>query len=279
MNSVSDLLAHATDKLSRAGIASANSDARRILAHVLEEERGNMTATAIDAVTEDATVAFLSLVEKRADRVPFSHIVGYRDFWEHRFKVTPAVLDPRPETELLVELSLSEPFDRVLDLGTGTGCILLSLLMARPEATGVGTDVSADALEVAGANAALHGVTDRVILPLSDWFADIGGRFDLIVSNPPYIASDEIDGLEAEVRDHEPRLALNGGAHGLSGYRAIVAGAADFLTAEGRVLVEIGPTQGSVVTNLFLAAGFDDVRVHRDLAGKDRVVAARLRSA
>ena len=214
-------------------------------------------------------------IKDRLDRRPVSRILGEREFWGRCFKVTEATLDPRPETETLVELALAEPFSQVLDLGTGTGCILISLLAERPDATGVGTDISDQAVLVAGDNAERHEVADRLILPLSGWFDSIGGRFDLIVSNPPYIAGEEMSTLEPEVRDHDPRIALTDGGDGLSAYRAIAAGAPDHLTAGGRLLVEIGPTQAGAVTGLFRAAGLEDITVHPDLDGRDRVVSGR----
>jgi release factor glutamine methyltransferase len=198
--------------------------------------------------------------------------VGYRDFWKSRFHVTPDVLDPRPETETLVSLALERPAARILDLGTGSGCILISLLLEWPEATGVGTDIYETGILVAGRNAAALGVADRIILPLSDWYDDIGGRFDLIVSNPPYIAAGEMAGLAADVRDHEPHLALTDGADGYAAYRTIVAGAPDHLTPGGRLMVEIGPTQAEVVRAFFNEAGFGEITVHPDLDGRDRVV-------
>ena len=161
-----------------------------------------------------------------------------------------------------MELALSEPFARVLDLGTGSGCILISLLMERPGARGVGTDISDKAVLVAGENAARLGVADRIVLPVSDWFADVGGRYDLIVSNPPYIAASEMDGLDRDVAEYEP-------------YRAIAKGASEHLVPGGRLMVEIGPTQAGEVSGLFSAAGLEDIRVHPDLDGRDRVVAAR----
>lgn len=218
---------------------------------------------------------FEDLVRRRAAREPFSHIAGYRDFWTHRFKVTSAVLDPRPETETLVAQALAEPFSKVLDLGTGSGCILISLLAEMPEAKGVGTDLSERAVLVAGENAKRIGVADRLVLPLSDWFEDVGGVFDLIVSNPPYIAAEEMDALQPEVRDFEPRGALTDEADGLSAYRAIAAGAPDHLTPGGRLLVEIGPTQAREVCEIFQGAGLVEITVHPDLDGRDRVVAAR----
>ncbi len=226
-------------------------------------------------LAEETGEEFSSLVQRRTAREPFSHLSGYRDFWTGRFRVTPDVLDPRPETESLVHEALKVPFTKVLDLGTGSGCIVISLLVERPEARGVGTDLSDKALLIAGENAAMAGVDDRLVLPVSDWFADVGGRYDLIVSNPPYIAADEMAGLSPEVRDHEPRKALTDEGDGLSAYRVIAAGAADHLTEGGRLLVEIGPTQSEAVCGIFSAAGLEDMAVHPDLDGRDRVVSAR----
>ncbi|MDJ0638032.1 MAG: peptide chain release factor N(5)-glutamine methyltransferase [Paracoccaceae bacterium] len=244
----------AVEVLRAAGVADSVGDARRL---------------------QREAVDFEEAIRQRAARVPVSQILGRRAFWRHEFRVTPDVLDPRPETETLVELALQEPFRKVLDLGTGSGCIVISLLAERPEARGIGTDVSERAVLVAGENAMAAGVADRLVLPLSDWFEDVGGRFDLIVSNPPYIAADEMAGLEPEVRDHEPRAALTDEGDGLSAYRIIAAKAGDHLTPGGRVLVEIGASQGQAVSELFRAAGLEDVRVHPDLDGRDRVVSAR----
>lgn len=226
-------------------------------------------------LAEETDRDFASLVARRATREPFSHIAGYRDFWTHRFRVTADVLDPRPETETLVREALREPFAKVLDLGTGSGCILISLLAERPKARGVGTDISEQAVLVAGENAARIGVADRLVLPISDWFDDVGGRFDLIVTNPPYIAADEMPGLAPEVRDHEPRGALTDEADGLTAYRQIAAGACDHLTDGGRLLVEIGADQAQAVYKIFSGVGLEDIRVHSDLDSRDRVVSAR----
>ena len=224
----------------------------------------------------DNAAAFSEAVMRRAKGEPVSHILGYRDFWKHRFKVTPDVLDPRPETEILIEVALRQTFFRVLDLGTGTGCIIISLLSERPNATGVATDISEKAVLIAGENAAAIGVAERLILPLSEWWDDVGGRYDLIVSNPPYIAEEEMADLAPDVRNFEPQIALTDGADGLSAYRAILAGAADHLEPGGRILLEIGPTQGKAVAALADAAGLENVAVHPDLDGRDRVIEARL---
>jgi release factor glutamine methyltransferase len=270
-----EALRGATARLQAAGVEGAARDARRLLAHALGVAPDVLAARMADQVPAAAAQALAALVERRAAREPVSHLTGRRAFWGRGFRVTRDVLDPRPETETLVALALAERFDRVLDLGTGSGCILVTLLAERPEAQGVGTDISAAALLIAGENAARHGVADRVVLTPSDWFGDIGGKYDLIVSNPPYIAAKEMDGLAPEVRDHEPRGALTDGADGLSAYRAIAAGAARFLAAGGRLLVEIGATQGSAVSRLFADAGLERVAVHPDLDGRDRVVSAR----
>jgi release factor glutamine methyltransferase len=202
-----------------------------------------------------------------------AQITGERLFWGRSFRVTGATLDPRPETEVLVAAALAEPFARVLDLGTGTGCILLSLLADRPGTAGLGVDVSPAALAVAVENAARLGVVAE--FRLSDWFAGVAGRFDLIVSNPPYIAAAEMAGLAPEVRDWEPHLALTPGGDGLDAYRAIAGGVAAHLEPGGRLLLEIGPTQAAEVAALLAAAGLAGIEVLADLDGRDRVVAAR----
>ena len=270
-----EALREAAARLQATGIEGAARDARRLLAHALGVAPDVLAGRLGDTVPEAALAAFDALVARRAAREPVSPLTGARAFWGREFLVTMDVLDPRPETETLVALALAQPFSRVLDLGTGSGCILVTLLAERPEATGVGTDVSPEALMIAGQNAARHGVVDRVVLPLSDWFMDIGGRFDLIVSNPPYIAAGEMAGLAPEVRDHEPRLALTDEGDGLGAYRVIGNSARDRLTPGGRILVEIGPTQGAAVSRLFEAGGLERVAVHPDLDGRDRIVSAR----
>lgn len=271
---VIEALREAAARLQAAGVEGAARDARRLLAHALGVAPDVLAGRLGDPAPAAVLAEFEALVARRAAREPVSHLTGRRAFWGREFNVTPDVLDPRPETETLVALALDRPFSRVLDLGTGTGCILVTLLAERPVATGVGTDISPDAILIAGENAAVHGVVHRVVLPLSDWFADIGGRFDLIVSNPPYIAAVEMAGLAPEVLDHEPHLALTDGGDGLGAYRAIASGARDRLTPGGRLLVEIGPTQGAAVSRLFEAGGLERVAIHPDLDGRDRVVSA-----
>ena len=272
---VQDHITKAARTLAEQGIPNAARDVRRLMAHALGVETDRLTLHLRDEMDEETRATFDQHVESRSKRVPVSQIIGRREFWGRRFRVTPDVLDPRPETELLVELALRAPFSRVLDLGTGSGCIIVSLLAERAETTGVGTDISPEATLVAGDNAATHGVADRLLLPLSEWYDDIGGRFDLIVSNPPYIAAKEMDDLAPEVRGQEPRIALTDEADGLTAYRRIAAGALDHLKPDGRLLVEIGPTQAADVRAIFEAAGLEVVAVHPDLDDRDRVVEAR----
>jgi release factor glutamine methyltransferase len=260
-----DALQHARRQLEVAGSPSAARDASALL----DKVQGNAPSWSV--LSDDQMAELQRLVARRARREPISHITGKRAFWMHDFAVSPDVLDPRPDTETLVEAALSRPFDNVLDLGTGSGCILVSLLHERSDAQGLGTDISDAALNVARGNAQTAGVADRVAWALSDWFADVRGTYDLIVSNPPYIAKSEMAALAPEL-GFEPRSALTDEADGLSAYRVIAAQAPGHLEPEGRLMVEIGPTQAAAVSRLFIAAGLSDVTTFPDLNGRDRVV-------
>ncbi len=272
----SQLLATATRELTQAGVPDAGRDARRLLAHVLKVPPGRLTLFLPEPVEPDLTVVFNAMIERRADRVPVSHLTGRRLFYGREFLVTPEVLDPRPETEMLIEAALSQSFSRVLDLGTGSGCILFTLLAENAAATGIGTDASEAALNVAFWNRNALQLEPRAALHQGDWFDAVptDQRFDLIVSNPPYIAAEEMDDLSPDVFDHEPHIALTDGADGLSCYRTICGNAAKFLLPGGRLLVEIGPTQAQAVSAMMTDAGFADPSVIRDFDGRDRVVAA-----
>ncbi|SDY08950.1 peptide chain release factor N(5)-glutamine methyltransferase [Citreimonas salinaria] len=271
------LLAEATARLQAAGVPDAARDARRLLAHALGVAQGRLTLVLGDPVTADGAARFDALVARRSAREPVSHLTGTRTFWGRDFIVTPDVLDPRPETETLVAAALQAPFARVLDLGTGSGCILLTLLAERPVARGAGCDLSEAALAVAARNREALGLGDRATLRAGDWFAALEAgtaRFDLIVSNPPYIAASEMPALAPETRDHEPRGALTDEGDGLAAYRTIAAGAGAWLVPGGRLMVEIGPTQAGAVAALFGGAGLADVAVLPDMDGRDRVVVA-----
>lgn len=273
---LAEALRAAVARLTAAGIEGAAGDARALLAYATGIAPGRLTLHLPDGLTPEAEVRFQVALAARVARQPVAQITGQRLFWGRSFRVTRDVLDPRPETEVLVAAALQEPFLRVLDLGTGTGAILLSLLADRPEATGLGVDVSLAALEVARENAVALGLGDRVAFRPSDWFADVPETgFDLIVSNPPYIAADEMAGLAPEVRDWEPHLALTPGGDGLAAYRVLAVGAPAHLAPGGRLMVEIGPTQGAAVVALLRDAGLREVSVLPDLDGRDRVVSAR----
>ena len=261
-----------TRRLSEAGIEGASADARRLLAHALGVAPDRLTLVLQDAMSDAAQTAFEAAIEARIARRPVSQIVGERQFWGRAFKVTQDTLDPRPETEILVAAALEKPFVKVIDLGTGTGCILISLLKSMTFAAGLGVDLSPAALAVARENVERHGLGNRVRVQEGDWFAGVEGRFDLIVSNPPYIAADEMAGLSPEVRDWEPHLALTPGGDGLDAYRAIARGAGTRLMPGGRILLEIGPTQGADVAALLAAQGFERISIRPDLDGRDRVV-------
>lgn len=263
----------ATRQLSDAGIEGASRDARILMAHMLDIDVSRITMVAPDPIDQTTQTAFEVCIARRVAREPVSHILGRRSFYGRDFSVTADVLDPRPETEILVEQALSQPFSSVLDMGTGSGAILLTLLAEQPLAKGLGCDISPKALEVAQQNATQLGLTKQARWCPSDWFTDVIGTFDLIVSNPPYIALDEMQALSPEL-SHEPRFALTDEADGLTAYRIIADQALSFLSPRGRVLLEIGPTQGASVADLMMAAGFKGVRVVTDLDGRDRVVCA-----
>jgi release factor glutamine methyltransferase len=269
-----EALAAAASRLRAAGVDDPARDARVLLAHAARIDASRVTLIAPEELSAEIEDRFEHMIALRSVRVPVSHLVGERAFYGRNFKVSSDVLDPRPDTETLVDLALAAPFDRVLDLGVGSGCILVSLLAERPEASGLGCDVSEAACLQASANAVLHCVSDRVEIIQSDWFSKVEGQFDLIVANPPYLSAAEMLGVAPELRDHEPPLALTDNADGLSAYRTITRQAGQFLMPNGRLMVEIGHTQGPAVAAMFEGCGFEDVRVLPDLDGRDRVVLA-----
>jgi len=268
---IAEGLADLRGRLAAAGIDSAPAEARRIMAAALQAPADRLSLMRTEPLPPEAEDRLAGLAARRCAREPLAQILGQRAFFRHEFRVTADVLDPRPETETLVEAALGAPFSRVLDLGTGGGCILLSLLAARSDARGLGTDISEPALAVARGNARALGLDGRARWQRADWFAGLAGGFDLIVSNPPYIAAWEMPRLDPELR-YEPRAALTDEGDGLAAYRAIAAGAAAHLCPGGRCLVEIGWRQGPAVSALFAASGFAAPRILPDLDGRDRVV-------
>ena len=275
--------------LAKAGSASAGLDAEVLLAFALGLTREQLIASPSLTLGDAQVDLYFDLLERRVKREPVAYILGRREFWSLDFQVTQDVLIPRAETERLVEigveiaerLSQARPL-KILDIGTGSGAIAISLATELRNSTVWATDVSAQALAIARVNAARHQVEKRIHFLKGDvWAAlsDVGLRFDLIVSNPPYIPSAEIDNLEPEVSRWEPRGALDGGLDGLDFYRRIASRAHAYLVAGGALALEIGAGMGALATKLFVEAdAYTDVQVFCDYGGKDRVIVARMRS-
>lgn len=253
--------------------ADAARDARVLLAAALGIEMGRLTLVLPDGISPEKCAVFEGFISQRLAHQPVSQIIGKRMFWGREFTVSGDVLDPRPETETLIELALQgKRPETILDLGLGTGCILLTLLAEMEFSTGVGVDVSDAALTLALQNAKLLGIGARAKLVQSDWFSNVEGQFDLIVSNPPYITAAEMAELQPEVAKWEPALALTPGRDGLGAYRIIAAGLDRHLAKNGRALFEIGRDQGADVYAIFLESGFERLEIFPDLNGFDRVV-------
>ncbi|HML93058.1 peptide chain release factor N(5)-glutamine methyltransferase [Methyloceanibacter sp.] len=289
MPSLDSARASAARVLRDRGIGTAALDARALLTAATGLSLEALIAKGREPLGPAAGTRFQGYVARRLAGEPVSRIRGTREFYGRDFRIGPQTLDPRPDTETLVaavldivgrEARAGRPL-RILDLGTGSGCILTTLLAELPDATGVGADISPGALRLARANAESVGVADRARFAVSDWFEALAGRYDIIVSNPPYIASDEIGGLAPEVAEHDPLAALDGGPDGLDAYRRIAAGAPAFLVPGGHLLVEIGCTQGDAVTGLFERAGLAVAEdgIVADLAGHPRCVCARTSEA
>lgn len=265
------ILKSAADKL------NDTSEAEILLSEVLGLSRANLRFDDTRVMTSNELQRFDDFVNARMNNQPISQIIGHRDFWKYNFVVTPDVLDPRPDTETLIECAVNlGPFERILDLGTGSGCILISVLKEWHNATGVGVDVSKAALDVAETNALNLDVMDRITLKASNWFGNVSGKFDLIVSNPPYISEDEMHSLDADVKDWEPRIALTPEGDGLGAYRLIAEQAGAYLSKNGTVLFEIGFEQAELVSDILKENAFLNIKTHTDINGKNRVVSAIL---
>ena len=270
------------DKFRQAGIDSAEADARLLMAYALGVDRAELIANGGRALTVEQAEAIDALAARRLRREPVARIFGHKEFWSLSLQIGPAVLVPRPETETVVEAALDAVARdarqmaqlRILDIGTGSGALLLALLSELPNAVGTATDISAAALDVARANAERSGLAGRCTFIACDIAAGVPGPFDLIVSNPPYVVHGEIASLAPEVRDYDPALALDGGADGLDGYRAIAAQARGLLAPGGKLIVELGAGQEAAVRALFTNAGLTAAAVLNDLAGIPRALTA-----
>jgi release factor glutamine methyltransferase len=270
--------------LGAAGIDNARFEARLLLSHAAGLSAEQLIARGPDVAPPETLTALRALTARRVRREPMAYILGEREFWGLTFKVTPAVLVPRPDSETLVEAVLELLPDRhrawrILDLGVGSGCLLLTLLREFSNATGVGMEASSEALAVARANAEFLGIAGRTTLLADDWresgWADrLAGPFDLVVSNPPYVEAAAIDGLMPEVARFEPRIALDGGPDGLAAYRAIAAASSKLITRGGWLAVEAGEGQIPEIARLFATVGLTPTAPWKDLGGIERVVAA-----
>ncbi len=260
-----------------AGLDTPVLDARLIVQHALGIDWNSLFMAADQPLTGGERMQLESGLIRRAAHEPVSRIVGHRHFWTLNLSVTPDTLDPRPDTETLIEAAVAAIPDRktpltILDLGTGTGALLIALLSEYPEATGIGVDLSPGALAVAKANAESHGVEKRAAFRQGRWTNGIAGPFDLIVSNPPYIEQGDLPGLPPEVREHDPMLALDGGSDGLDAYRAIVPALAELMTGSSLAILEIGAGQGDDVVAIALQSGLTSTERRRDLGGIERAL-------
>ena len=265
-------------RLEAAGVPGPVIDARVLVEAACGVTRADIVGDPYREISPEKAARLDDYLERRIRREPVSHILGRRGFWNIMLGVTPGVLTPRPETEVIVDHALRLFPEgrslRILDLGVGSGAILLAILAERPAARGLGVDVSEEALAVARENAANLGLAGRVALLRGDWTAGLAeADFDLVVSNPPYIATGVIETLDPEVRVYEPRLALDGGADGLDAYRRLAPEILRVLKPGGRFLVEIGYDQRTAVETLFREAGAVEVETLQDLSTHDRVVA------
>lgn len=274
-----DLYIQGMDKLSSENIADAKIDARLLLEYVCKTDRNALFLKGDMEVADQEVQQYLELIAKRMKHIPLQHLTGEQDFMGLTFLVNEHVLIPRQDTECLVEIVLKHLHDgmHVLDMCTGSGCILISLLHYSNDCQGVGVDLSKEALEVAAHNAKVlgsNGIADKMDATFvqSNLFENVDGKFDIIVSNPPYIKTEVINTLMPEVKDYEPMMALDGTKDGLYFYRHIILDAKKHLNRGGQLFFEIGYDQGREVSDLMRAAGYVDVEVAKDLAGLDRVV-------
>jgi release factor glutamine methyltransferase len=282
---IATLLGRATSALTAVGIDGAGREARLLLQHAAAIPVSTQIAFAERVVEAAAIDAFDAALARRLRREPLSHILGYREFWSLHFQVTADTLDPRPDSETLVEAVLAELRAQnpaliatalnLADFGTGTGCLLLALLSELPQARGLGVDLNPGAVAVATANAERLGLAARARLKKGNWDQDLSEQFDIIISNPPYIPSGEIGGLQPEVAQFEPYLALDGGSDGLMAYRALAGVVQRVMKPSGFAAFEIGAGQGADVASVMQNAGLRHVASAHDLQAHERVLIFR----
>ncbi|MFC0409489.1 peptide chain release factor N(5)-glutamine methyltransferase [Roseomonas elaeocarpi] len=277
---VGAFLCRAGQHLRAAAIPQPRMEARMLLAHALNTDEAALLREPRQPVAPEAARDFAAMLERRLQGTPMAYLLGSAGFWTLDLETSPDTLIPRADTETLVEAALELPLDReaplrILDLGTGTGALLLALLSELPRAFGIGVDLVEGAARLAGRNAARNGLAERAAFVTGSWDDALSGQFDLIVSNPPYIETDAIDGLMPEVSRHEPRTALDGGADGLVAYRLLAERLRDRLAPGGHAVLEIGSDQEVSVSGLFRGHGYEVLGCRRDLGGNPRALVLR----
>ena len=273
MHLIYKVLAEASNELKEISGSNSIREARILLEFVLKNQEKFLNTN--HNISNNDFIIFQRLIKKRLKFQPISQIIGERYFWKNKFFINSDVLDPRPDTETLIEHTLSfGSFFNILDLGTGSGCIILSLLDEYNAAMGIGVDKSKKALNVAQKNAELLNLNDRVKFQLGNWCDGLDNKFDLIVSNPPYISEKEILGLSNDVINWEPRIALTQEGDGLGAYKNIINGVKNILIPNGRLIFEIGHAQGNEVSNLLKSNNFKEINIVKDINNKDRVISA-----
>ena len=281
MNSIADSLTNAEAMLAASGVAESRREAISLLMLATQKDKTFIYSRPEYELTDKEFTTFRSAVERRSLREPLQYIKGTQEFFGLEFEVTPDVLIPRPETEMVVEHAIEilreTPSGFFCDVGTGSGCIAISILNAIPDANAIALDISARAIALARRNAQRHGVIDRIRFIESDVFSAVGDeQFSIIVSNPPYIPLTELSGLQPEVHDHEPHNALTDGSDGLSIIRRLVTESPRFLSKGGRLLLEIGFGQSAAVAEMFDSGRWDSTEIFGDLQGIPRLISARL---
>ena len=270
------VLADTAFKLSHSGIESAARDARVLTAYALEVPISDLSLKINDKVSANIISKLEKLILRRINREPISKILGRREFWGRTFSINKNVLDPRGDTETLIDYVIEKPVKKVLELGTGSGVIAVTLACAWKEVQVTAVDISEDALLLAQINAEKFNVENKIQFLKSDWFENVEGIFDMIISNPPYIGWVEQDKISAEVKKYDPEIALFAGYDGFDAYKKIIPSLSKFLNKDGLVVLEIGASQSSQVKDIMNSSGFFDVEILKDLSGKERAVAAKL---
>ena len=270
------ILDEASDLLKNYNIKNPLLDSELLLSNLLNISRESLLLNLHNKINSAVFKKFKSLLEKRTKKMPIAYILGYKDFWKSKFIINNSVLIPRPETELIVEEALDylpkNKSKKVLDIGTGSGCILISLLIERPKSTGIGLDISKNAIKVAKINAKLQQLNNRIKFINSDVDKYNGGKYDLVVSNPPYIKKTKISRLEEDVKNFEPRSALDGGYNGYSKIEKVIKKSANLLKRNGNLILEIGYDQVHSISYLLEKYGFYINKISKDLSKKDRCI-------